>query len=352
MNKIYRNYILFFILGILVASTGVAYASYAILSSSVTFQPKNSSWDVNNVEAALDDLYDMAHECSGGAFDFEGFAFDLAYTGGAQTFTVPATGVYKLEAWGAQGGSNTYYGSFPGGYGGYSMGVLDLVKGDTLYVYVGGKGLDSPGTASARRVSGGYNGGADGWASGGGATHVSLDNGLLESLSSHATDGRILIVAAGGGGSAVGRGGDGGGYVGKDGTSAAGYTVHGYGGTQTAGGAGAAGAGNGSFGGGGISANTASGGGGAGYYGGGGGKDPGPWSAIGPGGGGSGYIGSPLLQTMYDYEKHMACYECSGTLLSEDTNTKTIKALGYSAEPTSDYAKSGNGHVRLTFIGV
>ena len=352
MKKSYRIFLIGFILGVLVASTGVAYASYAILSSSVTFQPKNSSWEVDNVEDALDDLYDRARECTGGAFDFEGFAFDLKYSGNVQTFTVPASGIYKIEAWGAQGGSNSYNGSFPGGYGGYSTGAMELAKGDVLYVYIGGAGQNSPGTTTARRVSGGWNGGADGWASGGGATHVSFNNGLLSALSSHATDGSILIVASGGGGSAVGRGGDGGGIKGKDGTSAAGYTVHGYGGTQTAGGAGASGAGNGTFGGGGISANTASGGGGAGYYGGGGGRDPGPWTAIGPGGGGSGYIGSSYLETMYDVEKHMACYQCSGALLSDDPDTKTINALGVSAEPTSDYAKSGNGHVRFTFIGV
>ena len=43
--------------------------------------------------------------------------WNFDYTGGEQTFTAPVSGTYKLETWGAQGGSanETYY----GGYGGY-----------------------------------------------------------------------------------------------------------------------------------------------------------------------------------------------------------------------------------------
>ena len=41
------------------------------------------------------------------------------YTGEEQTFTTPANGYYKLEVWGAQGG--TYNTTYKGGYGGYAI---------------------------------------------------------------------------------------------------------------------------------------------------------------------------------------------------------------------------------------
>lgn len=60
------------------------------------------------------------------------FAQAFGYTGGAQTFTAPINGYYKLEVWGAQGNGNAK--------GGYSTGALHINKGTVLYVYVGGKG--------------------------------------------------------------------------------------------------------------------------------------------------------------------------------------------------------------------
>lgn len=116
---------------------------------------------------------------------------DLYTTAGEQTFTVPTTGTYKLEAWGAQGGSfsDTIY----GGYGGYSKGLMYLKKGTILYINVGG-------TATA--TASGYNGGGSSNnknKGGGGATHIATVSGLLSTLSSKTSN--ILIVAGGGGGS-------------------------------------------------------------------------------------------------------------------------------------------------------
>ena len=50
------------------------------------------------------------------------FLFD--YTGSEQTFTVPCSGYYQLETWGAQGGSTTV----TGGYGAYSFGEIYLKR--------------------------------------------------------------------------------------------------------------------------------------------------------------------------------------------------------------------------------
>ena len=61
-----------------------------------------------------------------------GKVWNYDYTGGEQTFTVPTTGTYKLETWGAQGYSvnSTYF----GGYGGYSVGFVQLKNNTNLYI--------------------------------------------------------------------------------------------------------------------------------------------------------------------------------------------------------------------------
>ena len=66
---------------------------------------------------------------------------EFSYTGAIQTFTALKDGVYKLEVWGAQGGTaddgeNT---TASGGYGSYSVGEVELHQGDTLYIGVGGQ---------------------------------------------------------------------------------------------------------------------------------------------------------------------------------------------------------------------
>ena len=79
---------------------------------------------------------------------------NFAYTGGQQTFNVPVTGTYKLEVWGAQGGTNTK----TGGKGGYSVGTISLTSNTNIYVYVGGQ---------PSSYTGGYNGGGSGGSGGG-----------------------------------------------------------------------------------------------------------------------------------------------------------------------------------------
>ncbi len=59
----------------------------------------------------------------------------------AQTFKAPEALTYKLQCWGAQGGSVllNYVTGKPfagGGKGGYSYGDANLTEGKVLYVYV------------------------------------------------------------------------------------------------------------------------------------------------------------------------------------------------------------------------
>jgi hypothetical protein len=225
----------------------------------------------------------------------EGQVQQFHYVGGIQTYTAPATGEYRLELFGAQGGGIYGYTPIRGGYGGYASGNIMLEAGQTIYIFVGDRGVDRPGGATqpdCSYISGGWNGGGatltgGNGAPGGGATDVRIGGISL---------GNRVIVAGGGGGSgwAYTQGGDGGGYNGFDGYGQF-YAYNGRGGSPYSGGE-ASLAYNGycniniyvrsgslGSGGMGVGSNLGGGGGGGGYYGGGGGS----WGA---GGGGSSYL--------------------------------------------------------------
>ena len=137
---------------------------------------------------------------------------DYDFTGDVQSFVAPATGIYKFEAWGAQGGSaievenDGHTENAIGGLGAYTSGKILLNKGEKIYVYVGGEGGNRT-YMSTGSVLGGWNGGGQGAVartscyqqngSGGGATDFRLvgrawDNTL--SLNS-----RIMVASGGGG---------------------------------------------------------------------------------------------------------------------------------------------------------
>lgn len=86
-----------------------------------------------------------------------GTVFNFDYTGNVQQITLPK-GKYKLQCWGAQGGT-TYYGNSANGAGskgGYSEGIITLSETTTFYIFVGGQGSRG---SSTSLVNGGWNGG-------------------------------------------------------------------------------------------------------------------------------------------------------------------------------------------------
>ena len=275
--------------------------------------------------------------------------FTYDYTGSEQTFVADNTGYYKLEVWGAQGGTVQ---GVEGGYGGYSTGLVYLEEGDTLYINVGGQGKECPYGAESCVNNGGYNGG--GYAtpnhqftsSGGGATHIALQSGLLYTLAS--SEDKVLIVAGGGGGSGYnngkkGYGGSGGGYIANSGTGDDG-SIGSSGGSQLSGGHPGTNTsevlrGSGVFGlGASYDRDYFFNGGGGGYYGGGA-----TGVAERGAGGGSGYIGNTLLT-----KKSMYCYNCS---TSNEVNTLTYSVSDVSDTAISKYAKKGNGYARISYVG-
>ena len=121
--------------------------------------------------------------------------------GSAQTFDVPSnvTSV-TIDAWGAQGGTDTTGFGTAGGLGGYASGTISVTPSTTLDVYVGG----TPAQALTIPSGGGYNGGGSGWTGGGGASDVRTGSDLADRV----------VVAGGGGGAGSTDGGDAGGASG------------------------------------------------------------------------------------------------------------------------------------------
>jgi len=262
------------------------------------------------------------------------------------TMNVPCKGYYKLEVWGAQGGS--YNATYHGGYGGYSEGYILLEETDTLYIAVGGKGVHLGSNVSG---NGGYNGGGsilEWWSdgnerrsTGGGATHIALNNNLGELKYYVDNQDDVLIVAGGGGGghdnavlgaSGYGIGGSGGG---TNGGNTLGYQysdkVVALGATQETG------KGHGSFGQGGT---MPVGGEKPGLFSGGGGGWYGGEEGWRGGAGGSGHLSNKLV------DGKMYCYGCM-----EEEDSFTENTTDVSTTPESEVAKKDNGYAKVTYIG-
>ena len=284
------------------------------------------------------------------------YGFD--YTGDVQEFVAPYNGIYKVELWGAQGGSL----DGTTGLGGYTTGNIELSKNEKLYIAVGGEG-ESILTATGYENKGGYNGGGsssfhEGMSNaskkyagfgGGGATHISTKNrGELKNFTDNREE--ILMVAGGGGGDSrgnaegvpVGAGGAGGGTISGHGLKVTGAALEPpENATQESGYAFGVGESliqytdsnnTGKY----VSQNSlgnCGGGGGGGWY---GGYTYHACRAPGASGG-SGYIKSNLFT---DYQ--MFCYQdCSGD------NTTITEKYGHAK---SEYANTGNGYARITLM--
>jgi len=129
-------------------------------------------------------------------------------------------GVYRLEAWGGQGGrgfrSSVIAHTGQWATGGYTQLYYRVTEPTTIYIVPGGSGSNSSWQPFGHIVPGGFNGGgagghalvganganptaanARGGGSGGGASHISLRSGTLDN---QAVRDHIIIVAGGGGG--------------------------------------------------------------------------------------------------------------------------------------------------------
>ena len=227
------------------------------------------------------------------------------YTGNVQYYTVPLTGTYKLDVWGAQGGPNPNISSI-GGKGGFAQGYIQLIKNYVLYIFVGGQGYWALGTGGGGGYNGGGNAGIQGGSGGGGgATHIAIAN--MGELKNYALNQNEILIVAGGGGGGDGNilgGGYGGGISG-------GNVTGGDGGTQSSGYA---------FGLGQSMGSSDGSGGGGGWYGGYG-------TTFDGAGGGSGYIAPAIVGSTIAGNQ---------SIPSPSGGTETGHA--------------GNGYARITFV--
>jgi type II secretory pathway pseudopilin PulG len=279
---------------------------FTLLSAAVTYQQGSRTYTV--LEAAEPPAPEPLYFGDGAnGITAAGKKYQTTAAGGSMSYTVTASGMYRLEVWGALGSGNMKAENFKGGKGGYSVGTVSLSAGTILQLNAGGVG--TAGTVVGTVViiaDGGFNGGgraaepsgkigSTAPGSGGGASDIRIGGVSLY---------HRVIVAGGGGGAGINYGdncndfgGAGGGSVGANGQSVDGFGVvsdnpkyRGAGGSQTAGGAtgtsgGDSANGPGRFGQGGYTSGSPKygGGGGGGWYGGGSGSYAGA-------GGGSGWI--------------------------------------------------------------
>ena len=298
--------------------------------------------------------YDLTQSIPAASSLITGDILNCPYSGSAIQVTLPK-GTYKLECWGAQGGTSTKDSLGVGGLGGYAAGTLTLNTNTILYLLSGGQGSST--TKSNTQQGGGFNGGGHGTTTstsypctgGGGASDIRIGQNSLYA--------RVIVAGGGGGGfyaikSNYAEGGRGGGTDGSQGYhlgSSTSYTS-GAGGSQTSPGTSYFGTSvasstrtdGGGFGQGANALTNASYsiGGGGGWYGGGSARRAG-------GGGGSGYV----------YNSSSSANYPSGGLLNSDYYLSNTSLLGAgnswtSPDGVTEPGHSGNGYVRITCTSI
>ena len=288
---------------------------------------------------------------------------NYSYLGKTQSFSAPYTGYYKLEVWGAQGGNSVdcehkisgVKTTVLGGKGGYSTGVVQVIKNSSLYIYVGGAGQN------VKNAGGGWNGGGDtkfgnnAAGGGGGATDISTQgtaNSTTWNEEKHLYS-RLIVAGAGGGGGennsySPGAGGGNNGIRGDTGLAA---------GTQISGG-GAFGIGQAS-----TAQGDDAGGGGAGWYGGGSGTSASatgatgylwPTEQDGDGSGGSGWIYTSSTYNNWSAnstEGKSGKWKLDSSYYLTSASTIAGNQTFKSPSGTNETGHSGNGYARITWIG-
>ena len=287
--------------------------------------------------------YDLTSSIPSSSSLKTGDILNCPYSGTYKSITLPK-GTYKLECWGAQGGTGNPIANI-GGLGGYSYGNITLAENTVLFLYTGSKGYDRIETTifnggGMAEGSSKYNSG-----SGGGASDIRIKTNSLYA--------RVIVAGGGGGGAGASEttyiGGYGGGTLGgSSSANSSGSSGTASGGNQTGAGTfsnpGSYTGLTGSFGQGGNysgGGDRSGGGGGGGWYGGGAGS----YGVAGAGG--SGYV----------YTSSTASNYPSGCLLNSNyylTSASTIAGNSSFISPTgsSETGHGGNGYIRITIQSI
>ena len=355
------------ILGILI---GLSLSTISVVAISlcnakdIEYKASDTKWDVDTVEDALNDLY----KNNGNEFTseicklLESYTFEYSYIGKVQEFTAFCAGKYKIELWGARGGSallddrltNSY------AYGAYTAGNIHLEAGTKFYIYVGGAGNNGRHGVSTGGWNGGGNGssddtddsGTEAGGAGGGATDIRFVDGEWNNFDSLKS--RIMVAGGGGGGSFNYAVGPAGGLIAP---TLFGATI---GGSQTSGyafGYGQAGIG--------VAAGDGVGGGGGGYYGGTARNANGQSSGAGGSSFISGHEGCDAIlkeSTQGNIKhsgqaNHYSNYIFTDTIMVDGQGYKWTTVQGnYTGMPTFDgksnmSGNNNNGYAKITYLG-
>ena len=259
------------------------------------------------------------------------FSLDYEFTGKTEEFVAPYTGKYRFDLWGAQGYSNGS--TAKGGNGGFTSGVVNLVKGELVILNVGGDGNE---------VGKGFNGGGKSKQAnsfGGGATDIRISGNALTN--------RILVAAGGGSASRTVPGGFGGGLSGQAGIKGANSNDAYWGrpGTQTEGGSSSYAGSEGTLGQGGAGYLSGgwslSAGGGGGWFGGGGSVSE--VNNESSAGGGSSYILSDKSFKPNGMNPNRRYYPEKTEMLAGNESM-------FDVDGNRSIGREGHGHLRVTFV--
>lgn len=119
-----------------------------------SFEERSQSFDIVTTNGSPEKAVSILVKQQGKKYAV-GEVFNFDYTGSVQQITLPK-GKYKLQCWGAQGGTSYATSNAAGSKGGYSEGIITLTETKTFYIFVGGQG--SRGSTTSL-VNGGWNGG-------------------------------------------------------------------------------------------------------------------------------------------------------------------------------------------------
>lgn len=135
--------------------TGQGNGSISVASDENSeFEERSQSFQIVTTNGTPEQAVDILVKQAGKTYP-AGTVFNFDYTGTVQSVELPK-GKYKLQCWGAQGGTSYGSSNGAGSKGGYSEGVLTLTQKTTLYIFVGGAGSRG---SSTSLVNGGWNGG-------------------------------------------------------------------------------------------------------------------------------------------------------------------------------------------------
>ena len=175
-------------------STNLYYAIVSTGDASTQFNSTTGTdqWTSSYTATGLSSGEFAHHDAYSTRVGISTYSGSFSYSGNYLTFTVPFTGTYRIECWGAQGCERTYH---VYGRGSYVAGDISLQKDETLYIYVGEQGKTTTGTMTWNG-GGYYSGTYSVHGSGGAGTDVRLVSGAWNNFSSLKSR---IIVAAGGG---------------------------------------------------------------------------------------------------------------------------------------------------------